>query len=445
LEAPIYFCGRNLDVARKASSRPLPSTIHGMSGELLSYSEANAIVVSFARGLSGTNLATERVGLADASGRVLAAPILADQDQPAFARSTRDGFACRAAEIATHEVLPIAGSTHAGEAPAGPLPAGVAWEIMTGAPVPAGADAVVMIEHVERNGERVRLLPKRSIAVQDNVVGKGAQAHQGDALVSAGTVVGLAQIALAAACGYARLSVYKRPRVAILTTGDELVPIEQETGPGQIRNSNAPMLATLVTAAGGEAQVLPIAADTAESLDAALRHAMDADLLLISGGVSAGKFDLVEPALARMGATFHFTGVRIQPGKPLVFGEVARAGRLSLPFFGLPGNPISSAATFLLFAAPVLAALGGAKEVEPRFAAAQLARATDRNAKAGLTRFLPGFCEFNAPGYGLPQVATVPWHGSGDLPAFARSNCFIVVPGDVSSLDSGAMVRILML
>jgi len=416
-----------------------------MSGELLSYSDATALVISFARGLSGSNLKVERLELEDASGRVLAKPIVADQDQPAFVRSTRDGFACRAAEASTHEFLPIAGTTHAGEAPAGPLPVGAAWEIMTGAPVPAGADAVVMIEHVDRDGERVRLIPKRSIGAGDNIVGKGAQARQGDELVLAGTLVGPAQIALAAACGYARLAVYKRPCVAILTTGDELVAVDRKTGPGQIRNSNAPMLAALVTAAGGEPRVLPTAADTAEALDAALHQATDADLLLISGGVSAGKFDLVEPALARMGATFHFTGVRIQPGKPLVFGEVQRAAESSLPFFGLPGNPISSAATFLLFAAPVLTALAGGSEMGPRFAAAQLARATDRKAKSGFTRFLPGLCDFNPPGSRLPQVATVPWHGSGDLPAFARSNCFVVVPEDVSTLDAGAIVRILML
>ncbi len=403
------------------------------------------MVVSFARGLSLSRLEVERVELTFAHGRVLAKPIAADQDQPAFARSTRDGFACRAAEASTYEFLPVAGATHAGEAPAGPLPVGAAWEIMTGAPVPAGADAVVMIEHVEQDGERVRMLSKRSIAAGDNIVGKGAQAREGDELVSAGTFIGPAQIALAAACGYARIAVYKRPCVAILTTGDELVPVDRETGPGQIRNSNAPMLAALVTAAGGEARVLPTAADTAEALDAALHQAVDADLLLISGGVSAGKFDLVEPALARMGATFHFTGVRIQPGKPLVFGEVQRAGGPSLPFFGLPGNPISSAATFLLFASPVLSALAGAVEIGPRFVAAQLARATDRKAKSGLTRFLPGLCDFNRSSGSLAQVATVPWHGSGDLPAFARSNCFVVVPEDVSSLDAGAMVRILML
>jgi molybdopterin molybdotransferase len=223
-----------------------------MSGELLSYAEAAAIVSSFVRGLSRSRLAVERVGLSNSTGRVLAEPIVADQDQPAFARSTRDGFACRAAEASAHEFLTIAGATHAGEAPAGPLPAGAVWEIMTGAPVPAGADAVVMIEHVEREGERVTLLPKRSIAVGDNVVAQGAQARQGDALLSAGAEIGAAQIALAATCGRAELTVYKRPRVAILTTGDELVSVEQETGPGQIRNSNAPMLAVLVAAAGGE-------------------------------------------------------------------------------------------------------------------------------------------------------------------------------------------------
>ena len=416
-----------------------------MSPELLSYSEAATIVASFERRLSRSGLVVERVGLLNSTGRVLAESIVADQDQPAFARSTRDGFACRAAEALTHEFLPIAGATHAGQAPAGPLPVGAVWEIMTGAPVPAGADAVVMIEHVQREAERVRLLPKRSIAAGDNVVVQGAQARQGDELVSTGAVVGSAQIALAAACGFAELAVYKRPRVAILTTGDELVPVDQETGPGQIRNSNAPMLAALVAAAGGEPRVLPTAADTAEALDAALRDAMDADLLLISGGVSAGKFDLVESALARMGANFHFTGVRIQPGKPLVFGEVPRRKERPLPFFGLPGNPISSAATFLLFAAPVLAALAGATEVGPRFVSALLSRATDRNAKRGLARFLPGLCAFNPEGGGLPQVATVPWHGSGDLPAFARSNCFVVVPEDAICLDAGTMARILML
>jgi molybdopterin molybdotransferase len=432
-------------VGNRRFARPRPSTILGMSGELLSYSEARAMVVWFARGLNRSRLEVERVELASASGQVLAEPIVADQDQPAFARSTRDGFACRAAEASKHEFLRVAGATHAGEVPAGPLPRGAAWEIMTGAPVPAGADSVVMIEHVERDGEQIRLVAGRKVKAGDNIVATGAQARRGDVLVAAGVTIGPPQIAIAAACGRAELAVHKRPRVAILTTGDELVPVDRETGPGQIRNSNAPMLAALVSAAGGEPRVLPTAVDTAEALDVALHQAMDADLLLISGGVSAGKFDLVEPALARMGAAFHFTGVRIQPGKPLVFGEMQRMAESSLPFFGLPGNPISSAATFLLFASPVLSALAGAFEIGPRFVAAQLARATDRKAKPGLTRFLPGLCDFNPSSGSLAQVATISWHGSGDLPAFARSNCFVVVPEDVSSLDAGAMVRILML
>jgi molybdopterin molybdotransferase len=414
-----------------------------MSAEFPSYAEADAVVASFARELSRVRPAAERVALSVAPGRVLAEPIVADEDQPQFARSTRDGYACRAAEAMIQRVLRIAGMTHAGEAPSGPLPAGAVWEIMTGAPVPADADAVVMVEHGDRDGDSVRLHSHLEIKPGDNVVARGAQARRGDELVAAGGKIGPAQIALAAACGCAELSVYARPRVAILTTGDELVPIDRQPGPGQIRNSNAAMLAALVTAAGGEPLILPRAADTAEALDAALQEALGADLLLISGGVSAGKFDLVEPALARRGAGFHFTGVRIQPGKPLVFGEILRAGAPPLPVFGLPGNPISSAATFLLFGAQVLAALAGRREFGPRFVAAQLAQETDRKGKAGLTRFLPASCAFARGAKGLPQVETVRWHGSGDLAAFARANCFLVVPEDKAVLDVGAMVRIL--
>lgn len=413
-----------------------------MSAGLPSFEEAAETVSAFARSLGSARV--EHLDLAQACGRVLAGAVMADQDQPAFPRSTRDGFACRSAEASAHQFLRVAGMTHAGEPPAGALPMGAAWEIMTGAPVPDGADAVVMIEHVDRHDGRIRLLPERKIKAGENIVAQGAQARRGAELISAGTVIGPAQIAVAASCGYATLEVYARPRVAILTTGDELVPVEAEPGPGQIRNSNASMLAALVARAGGEPWVLPRAADTAEALDVALGNVCEADMLLISGGVSAGKFDLVEPALTRIGARFHFTGVRIQPGKPLVFGEVQSKKKV-LPFFGLPGNPISSAATFLLFASPVLAALAGGKELRPRFFVAKLAKATDRNAKPGLTRFLPAWCEFNPKDGAFPQVATVPWRGSGDLPAFGRSNCFVVVPEEESSLKAGTMVRILIL
>ena len=462
-----------------------------MRSELPSYEQAAAVVANQARNLAQQHSPhIERIDLANALNRILAAPLHADDDQPPFPRSTRDGYACRAAEASAHIALPVLGSTHAGEAPAGPLPSVSAWEIMTGAPVPENADCVVMLEHVEkvanipgspataaalwsarRNHGSIRLIAPREINPGDNVVAQGAQARRGDELLTPGIALSPAQIALAASCGYSSIEVFVRPRVAILTTGDELVAIDATPGPGKIRNSNAPMLGALVARSGGEPIVLPTAVDTAEALDAALEEALQSDMLLISGGVSAGKYDLVEPALARLGARFHFTGVRIQPGKPLVFGQIhtnisrrqevsghdfSRAekslklgGALapdgnSLAFLGLPGNPISTAATFLLFAAPILAALAGSRETHPRFLLAHLAHDTDRKGKPGLTRFLPARCTFNPSLNELPQVATVPWHGSGDLTAFAQSNCFLAIPEDAGFLEAGSTVRILL-
>jgi len=391
----------------------------------------------------------ERVRLNQALGRVLAQPLRADADQPPFARSTRDGFACRAGEVSAHRPLAVVGSTRAGQSPSGSLPPGSAWEIMTGAPVPKGADAVVMLEHVEEagasSGRVIRLLPPRKIKKGENVVARGAQARKGDKLLPAGTLITSAQIALAASCGSTKLDVFLKPRVAILSTGDELVSIGSAPGPSQIRNSSSAMLAAMVSAAGGDPWILPIARDTAKSLDAALARAAAADLLLITGGVSAGKFDLVEPALIRAGARFHFTGVRIQPGKPLVFGEMPRRSTdliqntNSTKCFGLPGNPVSSAVTFLLYGAPVVAALAGRQEFGPRFALARLTE--DIKTKTGLTRFLPAACTFASA---TPEVALVPWQGSGDLAAMARANCFLVVPEDADRLRADSTVRILL-
>jgi molybdopterin molybdotransferase len=461
---------------------------------LLSYSAAAAFVAKRAERLARSRPATEPVTIASAAGRVLAETLRADSDQPPFARSTRDGFACRAAEASTHRPLDLAGASRAGDPPSGPLPRGAAWEIMTGAPVPRGADAVIMLEHVEfahiesvhiesghvetagsHTAATVRLLPPRTIEKGENIVARGAQARKGDALLPAGTLLGAAQIALAASCGCTTLTVFARPRVAILSTGDELVPIAAKPAPGQIRNSSSAMLAAMVSSAGGTPWILPIARDTAKSLDAALARAATADLLLITGGVSAGKFDLVEPALARSGARFHFTGVRMQPGKPVVFGELPRRTDLvqgqngtkcsqngtkcsqngtkrnqdgtkrnqngtKCCFMGLPGNPVSSAVTFLLFAAPVLAALAGRLDRGPHFALARLA--ADVKTKPGLTRFLPAACTFAGP---VPEVKLVRWQGSGDLAAMALANCYLVVPDDSGSLDAGAMVNILLL
>ena len=427
-----------------------------MSSSLPGYGEAAALVATYAAKLGKSRPKAERVEIGRAQGRILARPLCADRDQPPFARSTRDGFACRAAEASVRMPLTIAGFTRAGEVPADALPPGSAWEIMTGAPVPAGADAVVMLEHVETANGQITLAPKRSIAVGENIVAQGAQAHKGDQLLPAGTPIGFAQVALAAACGHAALEVFARPRVAILSTGDEIVPIKTSPAPGQIRNSNGPMLAALVQAAGGEPWLLPPASDNAHALDTAVAQAVEADLLLITGGVSAGKFDLVEPALARAGASFHFTGVRIQPGKPLVFGDMPRprvsgneGSRSSivsptLPFFGLPGNPVSSAVTFMLFAAQVLASLAGNLEAVPRFALARLAPTAEKTGKPGLTRFLPANCTFGAADR-LPEVVPVSWQGSGDQAAMARANCFLVLPEEQPHPASGAIVRILLI
>jgi molybdopterin molybdotransferase len=225
-----------------------------------------------------------------------------------------------------------------------------------------------------------------------------------------------------------------------LSTGDELVAIESTPGLSQIRDSNSPMLAALVAAAGGEPGFLAAVPDQQAAIDAAISSALSSGLLLVSGGISAGRFDLVEDALARAGARFYFRGVAIQPGKPLVFGELPRPDSPPIPFFALPGNPISSAVSFHLFAAPLLAALAGDSSPQPKFALAQLAG--EWRGKPGLTRFLPAWCDFAlAP---APQVRLVPWQGSGDLAAFARSNCFLVVSAEAEEIPEGGRVQILL-
>jgi molybdopterin molybdotransferase len=261
-------------------------------------------------------------------------------------------------------------------------------------------------------------------------------------LVPPGVRLGAAQIAIAAQCGYSQLAVAPRPKVAILSTGDELISVEATPGPSQIRNSNLPMLAALVTAAGAEPVVLATVPDREAPLDLAILQALGADLLLVTGGISAGRFDLVEDALTRAGASFHFRGVAIQPGKPVTFAQLPRAGQSPLPgvpVLALPGNPISSAVTFHLFAAPLLAALGADSTPLPRFALAQLTG--EWNGKTGLTRFLPAWCDFGAN----PEVRLIPWQGSGDIAAFARSNCFVMIPPEIQEIAEGSIVQILLM
>jgi molybdopterin molybdotransferase len=409
------------------------------STALPGFDDALALVLRHAAGLAAS--AAEPVALAASRGRVLAEPLIADRDQPPFNRSTRDGFAVRAMDLNAGAVTVI-GSLRAGEIwTGGALTAKAAIEIMTGAPVPAGADAVVMLEHVAHKDGRITLEAGRSVTAGENIVPAGSEARRGETLLPPGTRLGAAEIALAASCGAATLAVYHRPRVAIVATGDELVELHETPLPHHIRDSNSYALAALVEESGGEAMRLPHAADSREALIAAIEQARDCDLLLFSGGVSAGRHDLVEDALAAEGAEFFFTGVRMQPGRPVVFGRIpARGQRPARYFFGLPGNPVSTLVTFLVFARTLLAALGGGGAQPPSFAAATLIE--DIRRTPGLTRFLPAILTHTLP---RPTVRIIPTQGSGDLAANARANCYAVLPPECEHLSAGESIAILLM
>ncbi len=403
---------------------------------VLSYDHAAAVVGREAEGLlaeARTARGVERVALDAAAGRVLAEPLVADRDQPPFARSTRDGFACRVADLQAGAMRVVA-QLRAGEAwTLGAIRPGEAVEIMTGAAVPPGADCVVMLEHIATTGPFISLEEKREIGAGENIVPAGAEARKGDAVLAAGQRLGAAAIAAAAACGGAELPVFLRPRVAILATGDELVDVKDKPLPHKIRNSNSSSLAVQVRTAGGEPVVLPIVRDESAATERAIRDAGDCDLILLTGGVSMGKFDFVEQALVALGAEFFFTGARIQPGKPVVFGKLPSAY-----FLGLPGNPLSTMVTFALFAAPLVRALGGETECKPRFGMARLEE--EVRMTAGLTRFLPARVTSHVRG---ARVKRIDWQGSGDLAAGAKANGFLVVPETMGRVAAGEVVSVL--
>ena len=448
------------------------------SAGVLSFEEAYEVVRERCRQIvAAGDRPSEEVLLMQAVGRVLAEPITADRDFPPFPRATRDGFAVRVEDLAGGvTLLRVVGQVRAGDGYDLPLASGEAVEIMTGAAVPVGADAVVMVEYTERKSQEInhkgregtqrRQEPEqtnpdpvdvlglskdeqdhpeevvaedlveiqRSVVSGENVVPAGAEAHAGQELLPRGLRLGPAQIALAAAAGKASVKVYRKSKVAILSTGDELVDVAEKPGPSQIRNSNSYSLAALVAEHGGEPVQLPIAPDEEGKLTELIHEGLKADMLLLSGGVSMGKFDLVEQALKNLGAKFFFTGALIQPGKPVVFGEVG-----SIPFFGLPGNPVSVMVTFELFARQMVEALGGAEPERVKSAKAKLRK--EFKTKTGLTRFLPARLE---GGLDDPEVEVVPWQGSGDMLAAARANCYLVVPPDREKLAKGDMVTVVM-
>lgn len=379
---------------------------------------------------------SEQLDILSALGRVLAEDIHADRDLPPFPRATRDGYALRAEDGATVPArLKVIGQIRAGSS----LPqdvkitTGTCAEIMTGAPVPAGADAVVMVEYTSATGDAVTI--SRGVAAGENVVPRGSEGTKGQLLLPSGARLRHTQIAVTAAVGKANLKVSKRPRIAILSTGDEVVDIAADPGPYQIRNSNGFSLTAQVIAAGAEPVQLPVAPDEPNRLRELIAEGFKHDLLLLSGGVSMGKYDLVEEVLRDFDAEFFFTGAKIQPGKPVVFGKSNTSGKY---FLGLPGNPISTMVTFELFARPLIDALSGATLQPLIFAKA--AMKDEFRTKLGLTRFLPAMLSGPHP---APQVELIRWQGSGDVVSMSKANCLLVVPPDKETIAAGEQVSVL--
>src|SRR5713101_7534205 len=370
---------------------------------MLSFDQARQKVIEVVTARRRTS-ASELADIVKAFGRILADQVVAVCEYTPFDRSTRDGFAVRAGDIAGQSItLEIIGEIKAGDTFAGPVGPGQCAQIMTGAAVPPGADAVVMIEHTRPSKSRVVI--ERSIEPGQNIVRRGSEAKADQVLLASGTRLGYAELALAAQVGQPYLKVFQRPRVAILTT-----------------------------LAGAEPVQLGNAPDRHEALRAWVERGLEADLLVLSGGVSMGKYDLVEVVLRELGAEFFFSGVAIRPGRPAVFG--ACRGNF---VFGLPGNPVSTMVTFELFVLPALDILGGTAPRPLPLCRAKLAAPVRQT--AALTHFLPAQLEWND---GEPRVCELPWQGSGDIVALAQANCYLVVPQTKLELAAGDWVDVLL-
>jgi molybdopterin molybdotransferase len=393
----------------------------------LTFTEARETVLRVVR--DGRTLpVVEEATLHECAGRVLAEDVRADRDTPAMARSVRDGFAVRAIDLPGE--LEVIGEVRAGERFAGRVERGQAVEIMTGAPLPDGADAVVMVEHTVRRNGRVAI--DRSAEPHQFINPRGCEASVDEVVLHTGTRLDYSRVALLAAFGRPRVKVYARPSVAIIATGDEIVEVEETPADFQIRNSNAYSLAVQVARAGGLPQVLPVARDTLEHTREMIGRGLESDLLLLSGGVSAGKYDVVEEVLAGFGAEFHFTRVLIQPGQPLVFGQAEETF-----FFGLPGNPASTMVTFEIFARAALELLSGEEETPLPMPYARLTH--DFRHRPGLTRFLPARLSSDGA-----EVTPVQWRGSGDVPSMTRANAFVVADPDRAEYPRGELIRVLL-
>lgn len=400
---------------------------------MIEYADARALVLAAAKPLPA-----ETVPLAAALGRTLSRDIKAREAVPPFTKATMDGYAVRATDTrgaaagdASAIELEVLEDLPAGRTSRKAIGPGQAARIMTGAPLPRGADAVVMVENTEKDGRTVKV--RREVKPGDNIGLAGEDLKKGEIVLARGTLVGPAEIGVLAAAGQARVPVARRPRLAVIATGDEIVePGERKRG-GQIRNANGPALTAMAAQAGADAAYLGIARDRTASLAARLARTKGADVVVLSGGVSVGDYDLVKAELEASGVRPVFWKVRIKPGKPVFFG--VRGRQL---VFGLPGNPTSALVTFLLFVRPALDRLLGRAAVGPEPATAVLDEAIVT--KPGRMQFQRGRLVGRGP---VLRVAPYEDQRSGVLRSMVHGRVLIVVPADASRLEAGREIEIL--
>ncbi len=383
-------------------------------------------------------LGAESVPLGEALGRVLAEPVVAGREIPPWDNSSMDGYALRAADTETasqeHPVtLPVVGEVAAGRVAAREVGPGQAYRILTGAPLPPGSDAVVPQEEVRRDGGHVSL--RRAVQRGAYVRPRGEDIRSGERILEAGSVLRPAALGVLAALGHARVNVYRRPTVAVLSTGDELVDPGTPLGPGQIPDSNTYTLCGLAVEAGAVPLSLGIAPDRREALVERFRRGLEANVLVSSAGVSVGDRDFVREAVETLGARLDFWKVNMRPGKPLTFGRIGEC-----LFFGLPGNPVSSMVTFELFVRPVLRRLGGHRILgRPRVRARALEPIDNPGSRPGYLRVR---LESRNGRLGARPTGE---QGSGILRSMLLADGLAVIPGDTQVPEGGEVEVILLM